>query len=107
MRETTPPNVNDTPSAAKVRDALTTAFGAERMSKVPRQGMGAEDFAYYGAAEWGSIPTVFFNYGGSITDDLTKAPPHHSPLFVIKPEPAVKAGVEGYTVAALTFLGKP
>jgi hippurate hydrolase len=107
MRETTPPNVNDTPSAAKLRDALTTAFGADRMSKIPRQGMGAEDFAYYGAAEWGSIPTVFFNYGGSVTDDPAKAPPHHSPLFVIKPEPAVRAGVEGYTVAALTFLGKP
>jgi amidohydrolase len=107
MRETTPPNVNDTPSAAKLREALAANFGADRMTKIPRQGMGAEDFAYYGAAEWGSVPTVFFNYGGSVTDDVGNAPPHHSPLFVIKPEPAVKAGVEGYTVAALTFLGKP
>jgi amidohydrolase len=107
MRETTPPNVNHGPSATKLRDALSANFGVERMSKIPRQGMGAEDFAYYGAKEWGSIPTVFFNYGGSVSDDVEKAPPHHSPLFLIKPEPAVKAGVEGYTLGALTFLAKP
>jgi hippurate hydrolase len=69
--------------------------------------MGAEDFAYYGSPEWGSIPTVFFSVGGSVADDLRKAPPHHSPLFIIRPEPAVRGGVEGYTTAALTFLGRP
>jgi amidohydrolase len=107
MRETTPPNLNHRESAIRLREVLASSYGAARMSSVPRQGMGAEDFAYYGSPEWGSIPTVFFNVGGSIVDDLRKAPPHHSPLFMIKPEPAVIGGVEGYTTAALTFLGRP
>lgn len=107
MRETTPPNLNNTEAALKLRAALGASYGQERMSRVPRQGMGAEDFAYYGAPEWGGVPTVFFNVGGSITDDLSKAPPHHSPLFMIQPEPAIRAGVEGYTLGALTFLAKP
>ncbi|MFZ9479165.1 MAG: amidohydrolase [Steroidobacteraceae bacterium] len=107
MRETTPPNINHAESARTLRKALAQSYGEARMSAVPRQGMGAEDFAYYGSPEWGSIPTVFFNVGGSVSDDLRKAPPHHSPLFIIRPEPAVRGGVEGYTTAALTFLGRP
>jgi hippurate hydrolase len=106
MRETTPPNLNNTTSALTLRTALAQSFGEGRISQVQRQGMGAEDFAYYGAPEWGNIPTVFFNVGGSVTQDLAKSPPHHSPLFIIQPEPAVRAGVEGYTVGALTFLGR-
>lgn len=107
MRETTPPNINHTPSAIKLRNAFAKSYGEARMSEVQRQGMGAEDFAYYGSPSWGGIPTVFFYVGGSITDDLKKSPPHHSPLFIIRPEPAVRGGVEAYTTAALTFLGQP
>jgi hippurate hydrolase len=107
MRETTPPNINHTPSAIKLRNALAKSYGDARMSEVQRQGMGAEDFAYYGSPSWGSIPTVFFYVGGSVTDDLKKSPPHHSPIFIIRPEPAVRGGVEGYTTAALTFFGTP
>ena len=107
MRETTPPNINHAESARTLRNALARSYGESRLSAVPRQGMGAEDFAYYGSPEWGSIPTVFFSVGGSVADDLRKAPPHHSPLFIIRPEPAVRGGVEGYTTAALTFLGRP
>jgi hippurate hydrolase len=107
MRETTPPNINHAESARTLRNALARSYGEVRLSAVPRQGMGAEDFAYYGSPEWGSIPTVFFSVGGSVADDLRKAPPHHSPLFIIRPEPAVRGGVEGYTTAALTFLGRP
>jgi hippurate hydrolase len=107
MRETTPPNINHAESARTLRNALARSYGESRLSAVPRQGMGAEDFAYYGSPEWGSIATVFFSVGGSVADDLRKAPPHHSPLFIIRPEPAVRGGVEGYTTAALTFLGRP
>jgi amidohydrolase len=105
--ETAPPNLNDTATAATLRTALSTTLGAARMSGVQRTGMGAEDFAYYGAPEWGNVKSVFFNVGGSITDDLTKAPPHHSPLFRIEPEASVRGAVEGYVVAAMTFLGAP
>ena len=105
--EMAPPNLNDTPTAAALRTALLTTFGASRMSGVIRSGMGAEDFAYYGAPEFGSVKSVFFNVGGSITDDLSKAPPHHSPLFRIDPESSVRGAVEGYVVAAMTFLPAP
>ena len=107
LAEKAPPNLNDPENAAKLRASLETVFGADRMSKIPRAGMGAEDFAYYGAPEWGGIKSVFFNVGGSITDDMSKAPPHHSPLFRIEPEASVKSSVEGYVVAAMTFLGTP
>lgn len=107
LSEKAPPNMNDPENAAKLRASLETAFGPDRMSKIPRAGMGAEDFAYYGAPEWGGIKSVFFNVGGSITDDMSKAPPHHSPLFRIEPEASVKSSVEGYVVAAMTFLGTP
>jgi amidohydrolase len=105
--EVAPPNLNDTASAAQLRTALSTTFGPSRMSGVIRSGMGAEDFAYYGAPEWGSVKSVFFNVGGSITDDLEKAPPHHSPLFRIDPEASVRGAVEGYVVAGLAFLAAP
>jgi amidohydrolase len=105
--ETAPPNLNDTPTAAVLRTALTNTFGATRMSAIPRSGMGAEDFAYYGAPEFGSVKSVFLNVGGSITDDVEKAPPHHSPLFRIDPESSVRGAVEGYFVAAMTFLAAP
>jgi amidohydrolase len=105
--ETAPPNLNDTPTAAVLRTALSNTFGPARMSAVPRSGMGAEDFAFYGAPEFGGVKSVFFNVGGSITDDVEQAPPHHSPLFRIDPESSVRGAVEGYVVAAMTFLGAP
>jgi amidohydrolase len=105
--ETAPPNLNDTPTAAVLRTALSTTFGADRMSGVIRSGMGAEDFAFYGAPEFGNVKSVFFNVGGSVTDDLSKSPPHHSPLFRIDPESSVRGAVEGYVVGAITFLGAP
>jgi amidohydrolase len=105
--ETAPPNLNDTPTAAVLRTALSTTFGADRMSGVIRSGMGAEDFAFYGAPEFGNVKSVFFNVGGSVTEDLSKSPPHHSPLFLIDPESSVRGAVEGYVVGAMTFLGAP
>lgn len=105
--ETAPPNLNDPASARRLREALSVTLGSERMSAVVRTGMGAEDFAFYGAPEWGGIKSVFFNVGGSITDDHEKAPPHHSPLFRIEPEASVRGAVEGYVVAGMTFLGAP
>jgi amidohydrolase len=105
--ETAPPNLNDTPTASTLRNALSATFGATRISNIPRTGMGPEDFAYYGAPEFGSVKSVFFNVGGSITDDVEQAPPHHSPLFRIDPESSVRGAVEGYVVAAMTFLAAP
>ena len=51
--ETTPPTLNDEPTAAKIQSAFREHFGAARVPPNRREGMGGEDFAYYGAPEHG------------------------------------------------------
>ena len=104
--ESTPPTANDPPTAARVKTAIERALGANRMSNKQREGMGAEDFAYFVAPETG-VKGVYFNVGGTPERDLAAAASHHSPLFKIAPEPAIRTGVEAMTVAALELLGKP
>jgi hippurate hydrolase len=96
--ETTPPTINDAPSARIVRAAIVAAMGADRMADQPRDGMGAEDFAYFVTPESG-VRGVYFAVGGTAPDRLATAAGHHSPLFRIEPEPAVTAGVEAMVVA--------
>ena len=97
--ETTPPTINDTATAAIVRDAIATRLGADILVDHPRQGMGAEDFAYFVTPESG-VRGVYFNVGGTPADRLANAPGHHSPLFRITPEPAVTSGVAAMVTAA-------
>jgi metal-dependent amidase/aminoacylase/carboxypeptidase family protein len=104
--ESTPPTINDTASAELVRTALTEQFGADRMEMKPRDGMGAEDFAYFVAPEHG-VKGVYFSVGGAMPADLAKPTPHHSPIFRVDYEPAVKAGAEAMAVGAMALLGKP
>lgn len=104
--ESTPPTINDTASAELVRTALTGQFGADRMEMKPRDGMGAEDFAYFVAPEHG-VKGVYFSVGGAMPADLAKPTPHHSPIFRVDYEPAVKAGAEAMAVGAMALLGKP
>ncbi len=102
--ETTPPTLNDEPTAAKIQAALSETFGAARVPPNRREGMGGEDFAYYGAPEHG-VKSVLFFVGGTPVSDLTSVAAHHSPLFKIAPEPAITTGVEAMVVGALTLLG--
>ena len=44
--------------------------------------------------------------GGTPAAELASAAAHHSPLFKIAPEPAVKTGVEAMVLGALTLLAK-
>jgi hippurate hydrolase len=69
----------------------------------PRQGMGAEDFAYFVTPDTG-VKGVYFNVGGTPREQLATAPGHHSPLFRITPQPAVIAGVEAMVTAAEALL---
>ena len=82
--ETTPPTFNDEPTAARIQAALREHFGAERVLPIRRDGMGAEDFAYYGAPEHG-VKAVFFFVGGTPRAELASGAAHHSPLFKIAP----------------------
>ena len=97
--ETTPPTINDTATAAVVREAIAAAMGRERLIEQRRTGMGAEDFAYFVTPDTG-VKGVYFAVGGTPPAELAGAPGHHSPLFRIQPEPSVTAGVEAMVVAA-------
>lgn len=101
--ESTPPTANDPETARRVRRAFVAAFGETRLDDTPRQGMGAEDFAYFITPESG-VKGVYFNVGGTPREELPRAASHHSPLFRITPEETIRTGVEAMTVAALDIL---
>jgi hippurate hydrolase len=87
--ETTPPTLNDEPTAQRVQAALREQMGADVVVPTRRDGMVGEDFAYYGAPEH-NVKAVFMFVGGTPESELPNAAAHHSPLFKIAPEPAVK-----------------
>ncbi len=101
--ETTPATINDPATARRVRAAIAGQLGADRVVQAPRQGMGAEDFAYFVTPDTG-VKGVYFNVGGTPRDQLATAPGHHSPLFRITPEPSITAGVEAMVTAAEALL---
>jgi amidohydrolase len=100
----TPPTLNDEPTAAKIQAVFREHFGAERVPPNRREGMGGEDFAFYGAPEHG-VKTVFFFVGGTPQAQLANVAAHHSPLFKVAPEASVTMGVEAMVVGALSLLG--
>ena len=101
--ETTPPTINDEQTAARIKGVFLEHFGEETIVEQARDGMGAEDFAYFVAPETG-VKGVYFTVGGTPKDELDTAAGHHSPFFRIEPEPSVKIGVEAMTVGAMTLL---
>lgn len=100
--ETTPPTINDRETAQLVRAAIDGAMGDGVLIEKPREGMGAEDFAYFVTPDTG-VKGVYFNVGGTPEKDVKDAPSHHSPFFKIRPEPSIKAGVEAMTVSAIAL----
>ncbi len=101
--ESTPPTINDRELAQRIKSAFEERLGAERMYEKPREGMGAEDFAYFVGPETG-VRGVYFSVGGTAVEDMDDAPSHHSPLFRIEPEPSVKSGVEAMVIGAMTLM---
>jgi metal-dependent amidase/aminoacylase/carboxypeptidase family protein len=104
--ESTPPTANDPETARRVKAALAAQLGADMMSSKKREGMGAEDFAYFVAPEHG-VKGVYMSVGGTPAADLATAASHHSPLFKVSPEPAIVSGVQAMTLAAMELLDKP
>ena len=97
--ESTPPAVNHTETALRMKSAIAGQLGEERVLDIPRQGMGAEDFAFYAAPEHG-IKAVIFAVGGTPEDLKDNPAPHHSPLFRIDPEASIVTGVQATVAAA-------
>jgi len=74
---------------------------------------GSEDFGILATAV--GKPSCFFLYGGIDPEVYDKAekegkmkelPGNHSPFFAPVVQPTLEKGMDGYVVAALTFLGK-
>lgn len=110
--ESTPTTVNDDALAARVRAAFVRELGEDALYDSDRQGMGAEDFAYFVQTEH-KVPGAYFNVGGTPQAELDAEEAggpavagHHSPFFKIVPEPSVTRGVEAMTVAVLELLGR-
>jgi hippurate hydrolase len=103
--ETTPPTLNDPGTARRVLDAIEDGMGGERLYAKARQGMGAEDFAYFVAPETG-VKGVYFSVGGTLEPEMEDAPSHHSPFFRIEPEPSIRSGVEASVLALMALYGE-
>ena len=102
--ETTPPTLNDEPTAARIQSVFRETFGDARVPPNRREGMGGEDFAYYGAPDQG-VKSVFFFVGGTSAAEVANAAAHHSALFKIAPEPSIRTGIVAMVVGALTLFG--
>jgi hippurate hydrolase len=108
-KETTPPTVNDVPLANLLKSIWQEKMGEERVVSIGTEGMGAEDFPYFTTDP--PIRSVYWAIGGTPKEDIDAAanggppiPGHHSPLFKIDPEPAIKAGVESTVYALLELM---
>jgi len=111
VTEGTPPTVNDDELAARIHAAFVRDLGEDAVYEKAREGMGAEDFAFFVMTE-DEVPGAYFSVGGTAQADLDAdegggpaVPSHHSPFFKIEPEPSVTMGVEAMTVAVLELLG--
>lgn len=107
-KESVPPTVNNASMAQRLRKVWSAKMGEDIISNKPNKGMGAEDYPFFTTEPY--IPSVYFAIGGTPEADFDAAknggapiPSHHSPLFKVTPEPAVRSGVEA-TVHALLEL---
>ena len=105
------PNINDPELTRRLQSAFATAYGDKIFTRTPREGMGAEDFPYLVGP---GVKGVYYNVGGTpqAAIDAEKAggpavPSHHSPLFKVDGEAAVKLGAQTMTIAVLDLAAKP
>ena len=108
--ESTPANYNDAAMTKRVKGVFAARFGEKVFDNKPREGMGAEDFAYFVAPNT-DVPGVYFAVGGTPQADFDReasggapVPSHHSPFFKIAPRESVTLGTEAMTAAALDYL---
>jgi hippurate hydrolase len=110
--EATPTTYNDPALVERVRAAFVAEFGEDGLYENVREGMGAEDFAYFVRTEH-AVPGAYFSVGGTPQAELDAeeaggppVPSHHSPFFRVAPQPSVTAGVRAMTVAVLELLAR-
>jgi len=108
--ESTPVTINHRETAERVEKAIVAGMGGDILFDRKREGMGAEDFAYFVQTRH-KVPGVYFNVGGTSQEEIEAAkaggppiPSHHSPAFWIEPEPAIVSGTQAMTLAILELL---
>jgi amidohydrolase len=107
--ETVPPLMNDSALAARINGVWRERIGADVLiTKLP-DGMGAEDYPFFTTDP--SIPSIYWEVGGTPQEAFDAAANggpavagHHSPLFKIAPEPAVRMGVDSTVRAMMTLM---
>ncbi len=109
-KESVPPTINNAALARRLKIAWGEQIGDEEVVDLPTKGMGAEDFPFFSVEP--AIKSVYWSIGGTPKEDFEReaaggapVPSHHSPLFKISPEPAVRRGVESTVVALMTLMG--
>jgi hippurate hydrolase len=111
VSEGTPTTINDRALAQRLNAALARGLGSGAVLPFEQTGMGAEDFAYLVEPKHG-VKGYYFAVGGTpaaaFAAEKAGGPPvpsHHSPLFKIDAEPAVRVGTEAMVLAVLELLG--
>ena len=107
--ESAPPTINDSALTRRLKQAWTRALGEDVLIDSPPKGMGAEDFPFLTTDP--DIPSVYWAIGGTPQEVIDRAaaggppvPSHHSPLFRIEPESAIRAGVESTVIALMELM---
>lgn len=109
-KESVPPTANDKELSRRLIAMWENKLGTDAFDRdVEQQGMGAEDFGFFTTDPY--IPSHFFAVGGTPAEAFeaeanggAAVPSHHSPLFKISPEPAIRTGVEATVHALLELL---
>lgn len=111
VRAGTPVTINDPTLARRLNAVMAKTFGGDAVLPFRQQGMGAEDFAYFVAAEHG-VPGYYFAVGGTPPEAFAAAasggppiPSHHSPLFKIAPRESVTLGTRAMVAAVMELAG--
>jgi amidohydrolase len=112
VSEGTPTTINDGPLARRINAAFKRELGAGAVTPFEQKNMGAEDFAYFVAADT-KVPGFYFAVGGTpqaAFDAEKNGGPavagHHSGLFKVDGRAAVITGATAMTVAVLELMGK-
>jgi hippurate hydrolase len=99
-----PPTVNDTALVERVKGRWRSELGDEAFVDYKREGMGGEDYPYLTTNPY--VPSVYFAVGGTPRESFEReaaggapVPSHHSPIFEIDPEPAIRTGVTATVIA--------
>jgi hippurate hydrolase len=103
---------NDETATERVRDALRSHFGDERVTHTG-SASASEDFGSFGV-EW-QVPSVFWFIGGVDPETYAKAeregklseiPTNHNPKFAPVIHPTLETGVETLVVASCAWLAE-